>query len=96
MALFFEWIDSTNIYYDNHSCINLFENLVFDGRSKHIDIRHHFIKDCVQHGLIQEQYVHIDQKVAYILKKALGKEKFVYFTGTLGVVENTFLSKREC
>lgn len=38
----------TVIHCDNHSCIRLFENLVFHDRSKHIDIRYHFTIDCVQ------------------------------------------------
>ena len=47
-----EKMEATNILCDNQSCIKLFENPVFLDRSKHIDIRCHFIKDCVQHGAI--------------------------------------------
>ena len=81
---------------DNHSCIKLSENPVFHDRSKHIEIRYLFIRDYVQRGVVQLQYVSIDEQVADILTKALGRGKHVYFRDKLGVVKNTFLGKREC
>jgi hypothetical protein len=38
---------ATVIYCDNHSCIKLYENPIFHDRTKHIDIRYHFIQDYV-------------------------------------------------
>ena len=35
------------IYFDNQNCIKLTEILVFHDRSKHIEIRYHFMRDCV-------------------------------------------------
>ena len=72
------------------------ENLVFHDRSKHIDIRYHFIRDCVQRGVVQLQYIPIEEQVADILTKALGKAKFIFFRDKLGVLQNSFLAKREC
>eukprot|EP00253_Pinus_taeda_P025171 PITA_25171 len=46
--LFGHVLDTTVIYCDNQSGIHLSENLVFNGHSKHIDIRYHFIRDMVQ------------------------------------------------
>ena len=46
---------------------------MFHDRSKHIDIRCHFIGDCVQRGVVQLQYTPIGEQVADILTKALGK-----------------------
>jgi hypothetical protein len=40
--------------------------------------------------------VPIDEQVADILTKALMKGKFDYFRNKMGIMENTFLSKREC
>ena len=48
--LFGQELRPTMIYCDNHSCIQLSENLVFHDRSKHIEIRYHFIRDYVQRG----------------------------------------------
>jgi hypothetical protein len=48
------------IYCDNQSCIKLFENPVFHDRSKHIEIRYHFIRDRVQKGAVKLQYIPMD------------------------------------
>jgi hypothetical protein len=48
VGLFGSHLDPTMIHCDNHSCIKLSINPVFHDRSKHIDIRYHHIKDCVQ------------------------------------------------
>jgi hypothetical protein len=84
------------IHCDNQSCIKLSENLVFHDRSKHIEIRYHFIRDWVQRGVVQLQYVSTDDQAAVILTKALPRGKHVYFRDKMGLVRNTFLSKREC
>ena len=87
--LFGQELSPTIIHCDNQSCIKHSENPVFHDRSKHIEIRYHFIREYVQRGAVQLQYV------ADILTKALGRGKHVYFRYKLGVVKNTFLSKRE-
>ena len=84
------------IYCDNQSCIKLLENPVFHDRSKHIEIHYHFIHDYVQRGDVELQYISTKEQVTNILTKALGKGKFLFFRDKLGVVSNTFLSKREC
>jgi hypothetical protein len=96
MGLFGQELETTVIHCDNQSCIKLSENPVFHDRSKHIEIRFHFIRDCVQKGTVKLQYVPTGEQVADILTKALMKGKFVFFRDKLGVVQNTFLAKREC
>jgi hypothetical protein len=86
----------TTIFCDNQSCIKLSENPVLHDRSKHIEIIYHFIKDKVQKGVVKLQYISTNEQVADILTKALPKGKFEYFRGKLGVLENPFLTKREC
>ncbi|KAH9292825.1 hypothetical protein KI387_042000, partial [Taxus chinensis] len=95
VALFGQKVETTVIHCDNQSCIKLSENPVFHDRSKHIDIRYHFIRDCVQRGIVQLQYIPTEEQVADILTKALGKEKFIFFRDKMGVVQNNFLAKRE-
>jgi hypothetical protein len=46
-------LDTTVIYYDNHSCIKNSQNLVFHDRSKHIEIIYHFIWDRIQKGTVK-------------------------------------------
>ena len=48
VGLFGQKMDPTVIDYDNQICVKLSENPVFHDQSKHIDIRCHFIRDCVQ------------------------------------------------
>jgi hypothetical protein len=96
VGLFGQEMPSTIIHYDNQSCIKLSENLVFHDRSKHIEIRYHFIRNWVQRGASQLQYVSTDDQVADILTKALPRGKHVYFRDKMGLVRNTFLGKREC
>ena len=96
VALFGQKVETTVIHCDNQSCIKLSKNPLFHDRSKHIDFRYHFIRDCVQRGIVQLQYIPIDEQVADILTKALGKAKFIFFRDKMGVLQNNFLAKREC
>lgn len=68
---------------------------MFHDRSKHIEIRYHFIKDSVQRGVVKLQYISTYEQVVDILTKGLPKGKFVYFQENLGVVQNTFLTRRD-
>jgi hypothetical protein len=96
MGLFGQELETTVSHCDHRSCIKLSENPVFHDRSKHIEIRFHFIRDYVQKGIVKLQYVPTSEQVADILMKALMKGKFVFFRDKLGVVQNTLLAKREC
>ena len=69
---------------------------MFHDRSKHIDIRYHFIKDYVQKGVVKLEYISTDEQVANVLTKSLLRGKHVHFKDKMGVVRNTFLGKREC
>jgi hypothetical protein len=95
-GLFGQELEPTMIHCNNQSCIKLSENPVFHDRSKHIEIKYHFIRDKVQRGAVKLQYICIDEQVAYILTKTLMKGKFVFFIDKMGVVHNTFLVRREC
>ena len=61
---------------DNRSAIELMKNPVLHGRSKHIDVRFHFIRDCIERGELVVKYVATQDQRADILTKALGKVKF--------------------
>ncbi|GJV91851.1 zinc finger, CCHC-type containing protein, partial [Tanacetum coccineum] len=60
---------------DNVSAIALVRNPVFHGRSKHIDIRYHFIRECVENGHINVEHVSGELQRADILTKALPRLK---------------------
>ena len=77
-------LDTTVILCDNQSGIHLSENLVFHVRSKHIDIKYHFIRDMVQRGIVRIDHIGTNEQVAYIIMKPLGKVKFLNFCEKLG------------
>ena len=89
-SLFRKWMESTKVYCDNQNCIKLSKSQLFHDWSKHIDIHCHFIRDCVQHGAVQLQYVPTREKVVDIFTKALGRAKFTQFREQIGMVENPF------
>jgi hypothetical protein len=96
IGLFGVQLRPTVIFCDNQSCIKLSKNPVFHNRSKHIEIRYHFIRDYVQRGAVELQYISTEEQVTDILTKALSMGKFVFFRDKLGVVSNTFFGMREC
>ncbi|GJW35673.1 putative ribonuclease H-like domain-containing protein [Tanacetum coccineum] len=61
---------NTKIYIDNESTICIVKNPVFHSKTKHIEIRHHFIRDYYEKKLIQVIKIHTDHNVAYLLIKA--------------------------
>ncbi|GJW85127.1 putative ribonuclease H-like domain-containing protein [Tanacetum coccineum] len=61
---------NTKIFIDNESTICIGKNLVFQSKTKHIEIRHHFMRDSNKKKLIQMIKIHTDQNVADLLIKA--------------------------
>ncbi|GKA03401.1 putative ribonuclease H-like domain-containing protein [Tanacetum coccineum] len=61
---------NTKIYIDNESTICIVKNLVFHSKTKHIEIRHHFIMDAYEKKLIQVLKIHTNDNIADLLTKA--------------------------
>ena len=89
-------LETTVLNCDNQSSIKLMENPVFHDKSKHIEMKYHYIRDMVQKKVIKLQYVATDMHVADILTKPLPLKSFARFRGMLGVAENTSLVERVC
>jgi hypothetical protein len=70
---------------DNQSAIVLSKNPVFHERSKHIDIRYHFIRDCVDEDSINIDYTVMENQLADILTKARGRIRFLEIRSRVGV-----------
>ena len=83
------------IHCDNQSCVQMSVNPVFHDKSKHIEIRYHFIRDMVQKGAVKLQYIPTNDQTAYVLTKPLPRVKFEYFHERLGVEENISLLEKE-
>nr|GEU52605.1 hypothetical protein [Tanacetum cinerariifolium] len=73
------------LYCDNRSAIALCCNNVHHSRSKHIDIRYHFIREQVEKGVVELFFVMTDYQLADIFTKALPREWFEFLLSRLGV-----------
>ncbi|KAD3067701.1 hypothetical protein E3N88_35581 [Mikania micrantha] len=76
---------SVMLFVDNKSAIALMKNAVFHGRSKHIDTKFHFIRECVEKGKIQVEHVSGEDQKADTLTKALPRVKFIEMRALLGI-----------
>nr|GEZ13323.1 hypothetical protein [Tanacetum cinerariifolium] len=66
------------LYCDNRSAIALCFNNIQHSRSKHIKIRHHFIREKVEKGMVKLYFVKTDYQLADIFTKALSRERFEF------------------
>nr|GEZ79025.1 hypothetical protein [Tanacetum cinerariifolium] len=68
---------NTKIYIDSESTICIVKNPVFHSKTKHIEIRHHFIRNAYEKKLIQVLKIHTDDNVADLLTKAFDVSRWV-------------------
>ncbi|GJZ01121.1 putative ribonuclease H-like domain-containing protein [Tanacetum coccineum] len=77
------------LYCDNKSAIALYCNNVQHSRSKHIDIRHHFIREQVEKGLVELYFMRTEYQLADIFTKALPRARFEFILPWLGMKSMT-------
>nr|GFB91487.1 retrotransposon protein, putative, unclassified [Tanacetum cinerariifolium] len=73
------------MFCDNKSAIALCCNNFQHSRSKHIDIRYHFIKEQVEQGVIELYFVNTEYQLADLFTKALGRDRIEFLTNKLGM-----------
>ena len=73
------------VYEDNNSCILLAEHPVFHLRTKHIDIRYHFIREHIIQNEIKLCQIDTNYQIADMLTKGLNKVKFTNLRGLAGM-----------
>ncbi|GJQ89862.1 retrovirus-related pol polyprotein from transposon TNT 1-94 [Tanacetum coccineum] len=73
------------LYCDNKSAIALCCNNVQHSRSKHIDIRHHFIKEQVENGVVELYFFRTEYQLANIFTKPLAQERLEFLINKLGI-----------
>ncbi|CAL1409822.1 unnamed protein product [Linum trigynum] len=78
---------STKILCDNSSTIKLSKNPVLHGRSKHIDVRFHFLRDLAKEGVIELEHCGTHEQVADIMTKPLKLETFEALRSKLGMCD---------
>ena len=64
--------------HDNLSSINILKNPVQHSRTKHIDIRHHYIQNLVENKIIDLRHVSTKDQLANIFTKGLDASKYEY------------------
>jgi hypothetical protein len=72
---------------DSHYATSLSKNLIFHDRSKHIDVRFHFIRECVGDGKLDIEHVRTEEQIADILTKPLAHTQFCELRAKLGIVK---------
>ena len=68
-------IDPIPIYCNNMRSIQVAKNHVFHARTKHIEVRYHFVWECVLNGKVELWFIRTDQQAAGIFTKALVLDK---------------------
>ena len=93
-----KFLDKTNTYdfdlsfehvpikYDNTSAISISKNHVQHSRTKHIEIRHHFLRDHAQKGDITLEFVSTKDQLVDIFTKPLSEEQFFDIRRQLRVI----------
>ena len=76
----------TPIFYDNDVAIQIVKNPVQHSKTKHIDIKIHFIRDCYERKLIHLAQVHTDNNVADLFTKPFNKARFEVLVGFLKMI----------
>jgi hypothetical protein len=77
----------TTLMEDNQGAIAIAHNPVSHARTKHIDIRHHYIRQCIQEGAVKVNYCSSENMYADILTKPLTKGKFQTLRDGIGLCQ---------
>ncbi|GJR65408.1 putative ribonuclease H-like domain-containing protein [Tanacetum coccineum] len=77
---------NTKIYFDNESTICIVKNPVYHSKTKHIAIRHHFVRDAYEKKLIHVLKIHTNDNVADRLTKAFDVSRFQFLVVTIGMI----------
>lgn len=87
-------VDATTILCDSKSAVAMAKNPVFHGRSKHIKIKYHFLREAESDGEVKLVHYNSEDQAADILTKALPKSRFETLRAKLGV--SSKIAKEEC
>nr|CAH65957.1 OSIGBa0113D21.2 [Oryza sativa] len=78
--------EKVHLFCDNTSAINIAKNPVQHSRTKHIDIRFHFLRDHVEKGDVELQFLDTKLQIADIFTKPLDSNRFAFLRGELGII----------
>jgi hypothetical protein len=75
------------LYCDSQSAIHLSKNSTFHSRSKHIDVRYHWIRDALDEKLLHIEKIHTDDNGLDMMTKTLPMQKLEIYRRKAGLVE---------
>ena len=78
-------IEMPELHCDSQSAIQLAKNLVFHAKTKHIDMKYHFIREVIDDKQIELVKVHTKENPADLLTKGLPGDSFVHCRELLGI-----------
>ncbi|KAJ0912241.1 putative RNA-directed DNA polymerase [Helianthus annuus] len=76
----------TPLMLDSQAAENIIKNPVSHSTTKHIDIRHHFVRDCYEKGLISLHHVPTKDQLADVLTKAVDTATFESLVFRIGML----------
>ena len=77
--------DIATVYSDSQSAIHLCKNPVFHDRTKHVEVKYHFIREKVSQGLIKIEKISIEENLEDVGTKILTLGKFKHCLGLLRI-----------
>ena len=80
------FVEKTPIFRDNTSAIAITNNPVLHSRTKHIDIRYHFIRDHVMKGDVELHFMPTENQLADLFTKPLDESRFNFLVSKLGML----------
>jgi len=86
-------LDPIPLKCDNISAINLSKNPVMHSRTKHIEIRHHFLRDHVSKGDCCIEFVDSEHQLADIFIKPLSGDRFFFIRNELGILDGSSIER---
>ena len=78
-------VSTAKLMVDNQSAITMSKNTGHHNRTKHIDTRYHFIRECVEDKRIETSFVRTEDQLADMFTKALGRQKFQEMRERIGI-----------
>ena len=78
-------IENIDIFTDSNSAIELAKNPIYHARTKHVDIRYHYVRECVQNQSTRLNWTSIEAQLADGLTKAVPNDKWLRFIGEIGL-----------
>jgi kynurenine formamidase len=75
------------VHCDNQGVIYLVKNAACHSRTKHIDVRYHFICDVLEHGQLIVKKIHIKENVVDLFTKVVPPDKIIFCRRQSGLVE---------